>query len=334
MRDKNLLKEKRFKRFFFKTALTLTAAVCALGLFAGCETENDGKISFVCTIFPQYDWLRVLTEGDEDISLTVLQTKATDLHNYTPTTSDMRTIYKSDAFVYIGGESDSWAEDVLKSSSAKNVKAISLLDELGDLALEEEEVPGAEEEDHDHDHDEEESELDEHIWLSVKNAQALCKVLYNYLCEINPAQSALYQSNLNEYLAELDALDGEFANMISAAENDTILFADRFPFRYLCEDYGLRYYAAFSGCSAETEVTASTLRNLITAVNENGLSYVIVLENSDFKIANSVVNASEGDQEILEMNSLQSVTSEQIEAGATYLGIMRLNLHTLTTALN
>ncbi len=332
MKDKNLLKEKRFKRFFFKTALILTATVCALGLFAGCETENDGKISLVCTIFPQYDWLRVLTKGDEDISLTVLQTKATDLHNYTPTTSDMRTIYKSDAFVYIGGESDVWAKDVLKSSSAKNVKAVSLLEELGDLALEEEEVPGAEEEDHDH--DEEESESDEHIWLSLKNAQALCKVLFRYLCEINPAQSALYQSNLNAYLAELDALDGEFANMVSAAKNDTILFADRFPFRYLCEDYGLRYYAAFSGCSAETEVTTSTLRNLITAVNENNLSYVIVLENSDLKIANSVIKEAEGDQEILEMNSLQSVTSEQIEAGATYLGIMRLNLQTLTTALS
>lgn len=324
------------KKLIFKLAVSLACFATVIGAFAGCTpTDEDETLKIVCTIFPQYDWVRVITESDEDISLTVLQTKATDLHNYTPTTSDMRTIYKCDVFIYVGGESDQWADAVLSSNNAnKDMVVINLLEALGDRALIEEEVPGAEEEDHDHDHDQEEEELDEHVWLSLKNAQVLCTAISNRLSEIRPESKQLYQNNLQTYLTELEALDSEFETMVKNAPNDTVLFADRFPFRYLVEDYGLNYYAAFSGCSAETEVTPATLSNLIKAVNENKLTYVIVLELCDKKIADSVIAGADGEQTIVEMNSIQSVTIEEINAGTTYLSLMRTNLEALETALS
>ncbi len=315
---------------FYQCVFALLLAIATPGTFAGCSPkEQDNTLKIVCTVFPQYDWVRALTKGDEEISLTVLQTKATDLHNYSPTTSDMRTIYQCDVFIYVGGESDRWVDPVLSSNNAnKEMVKINLLETLGDRALTEEEVPGAED---DHDHEE---EYDEHVWLSLKNAQTLCTALGNRLCELRPENKQLYESNLKNYLAELKALDGEFESAVQNAPIKTVLFADRFPFLYLVKDYGLNYYAAFSGCSAETEVTPATFSNLIAAVNEHNLTHVIVLEHSDRVIANKIIQEATGEQTIVEMNSIQSVTVEEINAGANYLGLMRTNLSALKTALS
>jgi len=313
------------KRILLGVALLFSCA-CA---FSGCgEKQDDGKLSVVCTIFPQYDWVRQITEGDDDISLTVLETSGADLHNYQPTVKDLSTIYQCDLFLYVGG-----VEDVLKSSSAnKDMKTVNLLEALGDSALDEEEVPGAEEEE---DHDHEEMEKDEHVWLSLKNASALCKKITAALSELNPEKGSLYESNLAAYTEKLSDLDDQFASAVSSAARKVLLFADRFPFRYLCEDYSLSYYAAFSGCSAESEASFATIANLANAVDDNALPYVLVLEGSDRKIAQSVIGATTNkNQTVLEVNSLQAVTGAQISDGVTYLSLMEENLNVFRKALN
>lgn len=319
----------------FLISLILSAALLsAAGGISGCAPQaDDGKLDIICTIFPQYDWVRNITDGDENVNLTVLQTSGTDLHNYQPSFADTVKIYNCDVFVYVGGESDQWAEDILSSPEANpDMLEINLLNVLGDNALAEEEVPGAE---GDHDEHADEEELDEHIWLSLKNAKILCGAITDKLSKAKPESEELYRSNFTSYSAELDALETEFSAMVGSSTRKTILFADRFPFRYLTKDYGLSYFAAFSGCSAETEASFEVIDNLVKAVNEHSLPYIIVLEGSDKKIANTIIASSAAkNQEILAMNSIQSVTKAQIQNGASYLSLMQDNLAVLRTALN
>lgn len=312
-------------------ALALATSLLALSGLTGCDLNStEDKLDIVCTTFPQYDWVRNLTEGDDNVELTVLQTSGQDLHNYNPSVADMVKIYQCDVFIYVGGESDKWVTDVLKSSSANpNMVKINLIEALGDNALIEEEVPGAEEE------NEDEEELDEHVWLSLKNAKILCKAIVQEISRVSEENAALYESNLTGYTAKLDELEQEYAEVMNTATRKTLLFADRFPFRYLAEDYGLTYYAAFSGCSAESEAGFGVITNLSNAVDEHALPYILILEGSERKIANQVIaNTETKDQQILEINSIQSVTNAQIEGGVTYLSLMRDNLSVLTTALN
>lgn len=322
------------KKIFLFFALC-AAFVCSAGTLSACSerTQNE-KFSVVCTIFPQYDWVRNLTEGNENVELTILQASGQDLHNFQPSAADLVKIYRCDVFIYVGGESDAWVESILSDSSVNpDMKCIDLLAALGDAALTEEEVPGAAH-DHEEDHDHAEA-LDEHVWLSLSNANVLLKVICNAICEADPAEAELYRSNLERYSAEVSALEGEYSQMVADAERTVILFGDRFPFRYLAEDYGLTYYAAFSGCSAETEASFSVITNLARAVDENNLPYILVLENSDRGIAEQIRNnTSSKDQGILVMNSIQSVTAAQIADGTTYLALMRGNFETLRTALN
>ena len=321
------------KKIAFSLALCASfAAVCGL---SGCDTQSktDG-LDIVCTTFPQYDWVRTITEGDDSVNLTILETTGQDLHNFQPSAADIVKIYQCDLFIYVGGESDEWADEVLSSSSSNPERVtIDLVETLGNAALVEEEVPGAEQEDHDHDHDH--GEIDEHVWLSLKNAVVFCRAITNTLCELNPDEADLYRSNSEAYCAELSALDAQYEEMVESAARKTVLFGDRFPFRYLAEDYGLTYYAAFSGCSAETEASFSVITNLAAAVDENELPCILLLETSDQGIAVQVRNNTKTkDQEILVMNSIQSVTGSQIENGASYLTLMQENLKTLEKALN
>lgn len=314
-------------------ALSLCAAIgfgtCGL---ASCNFSDDGKLDIVCTTFPQYDWVRVLTEGDENVNLTVLQTSGIDLHNFQPSAADIVKIYGCDLFLYVGGESDKWVGDVLSNSSANpDMVQVKLIEKVA--ALTEEEVPGSEEE-HDHDQGDEE-DLDEHVWLSLKNAEVLCEAIADALCEVNPDGEELYRGNLEAYKTELSSLEAEFSVTVETAQRKTILFGDRFPFRYLAEDYGLTYFAAFSGCAAETEASFSVITNLSKAVDDNNLPYILVLEGSDKGIAEQIkANTTAKNQEILVMNSIQSVTTAQINGGTSYLSLMRENLNTLKKALN
>ena len=336
------------------------------------ETKTDDtnkKLSVVCTIFPEYDWIRELVGDKKDnYEITYLMDKGVDLHSYQPTAEDIAKIANCDLFVYVGGESDGWVKDALKESKNDKMQVVNLLEALGNNVKEEEVVEGMQEEDeHDHDHGKKEDadhdhehkedadhdhehkddadhdedghhhdevEYDEHVWLSLRNATSLVNELAVRLQTIDPENKDYYASTAASYTAKLGDLDSRYLAAVKKAKNKTVLFGDRFPFRYLVDDYGLKYYAAFVGCSAETEASFETVAFLAKKADELKLNNVLVIENSDQKIAKKIVETTKAkDQKIVEMNSMQSVTADQIADGATYLGIMEANLKALEAAL-
>ena len=263
--------------------------------------------------------------------------KGVDMHSFQPTAEDMMTIASCDLFVYVGGESDSWTADALKNSVNPDQISVNLMETLGSRVKEEELVEGMQEEDHDHDHEHgpaEAPEYDEHVWLSLKNAEVLTERLADALAEADPACADSYRENAKQYAEKLAALDKEFAETVAAAPKKTVLFGDRFPFRYLTDDYGLDYYAAFAGCSAETEASFETIVFLTEKVDELRLGAVLTIENSDQKIAKTIVSGTETkDQKVLVMDSMQSVTAADAAGGRDYLERMRGNLEVLKEAL-
>lgn len=331
-----------------KIIAAATALLVAAGMFTGCgasekPTAQGDKLKIVTTIFPEYDWTReILGDQSERAEVTMLLDNGVDLHSYQPTADDLIKIAECDLFIYVGGESDGWVESALASTSNPDRAVINLIDTLGDSAKLEEVVEGMqetehdheEEEDHAHDADEKEAETDEHVWLSLRNAQAVCQKIAEKLGEIDPEHEQAYTQNALAYIDQLAALDAKYQAAVDAANNKTLVFGDRFPFRYLTEDYGLDYYAAFVGCSAETEASFETIRFLAEKTDALGLSHVLTIENPNHKIAETVVaNTSGKNQQVLSMDSMQSVTSKDVAAGATYLSIMEHNLDVLTQAL-
>lgn len=300
------------------------------------NNENNTKLSVVTTIFPEYDWVsQILGENQANVDLTMLLDKGVDLHSYQPSADDMVKISKCDLFVYVGGESDAWVDDALKSAQNKNMKVINLLDVLGNSVKEEEQVEGMQAEEEKEEGEEEGPEYDEHVWLSIKNAKTLCSSITDALCEIDSKNADVYKKNLNEYTKNLDALDKEYQQAVNSAKYDTLVFGDRFPFRYMVDDYSLKYYAAFVGCSAETEASFQTIKFLANKVDELGVTTVLTIEDPKHKIAQTVVeNTKEKNQKILALNSMQSVTSDDVKNGETYLNVMQSNLDVLKQALN
>ena len=299
------------------------------------NNESEGKIKIVTTIFPIYDWAKNIAGDKADISMLI--NSGADLHSFQPSADDIINISSSDLFIFVGGESDEWAEDAVENSSSKNLKAINLLEALGSGAKEEEIVEGmqGEEEEEEGEEGEEEVEYDEHIWLSLKNAKTLVDEIQKALCEIDSNNAAFYQANAKAYDEKLSALDKEYESCVSSAKNKTLLFGDRFPFRYLTEDYGIKYYAAFVGCSAETEASFETISFLAKKVDELGLKYVMALEGTDHKLAQTIIdNTKDKNQEILSINSMQSITAKELETNIDYISIMQNNLVVLQKALN
>lgn len=331
-----------------KIIAAATALLVAAGMFTGCgasekPTAQGDKLKIVTTIFPEYDWTReILGDQSERTEVTMLLDNGVDLHSYQPTADDLIKIAECDLFIYVGGESDGWVESALASTSNPDRAVINLIDTLGDSVKLEEVVEGMQEtehdheedEDHAHDVDEQEAETDEHVWLSLGNAQAVCQKIAEKLGEIDPEHEQAYTQNALVYIDQLAALDAKYQAAVDAANNKTLVFGDRFPFRYLTEDYGLDYYAAFVGCSAEAEASFETIRFLAEKTDALGLSHVLTIENPKHKIAETVVaNTSSKNQQVLSMDSMQSVTSKDVAAGATYLSIMEHNLDVLTQAL-
>lgn len=322
--------------------MILTLALC-MGLLCACgnnSTKNsEKKYSVVCTIFPEYDWVReVIGDKADDFEITLLLDNGVDLHNYQPTAADMAKISSCDLFVYVGGESDEWVEDALAEASNKNMIVINLLDSLGKAVKEEELVEGMqgeEEEADEGDEGEEEVEYDEHVWLSLKNSQTLVKVISDALAKIDSENADIYKNNSDGYVAKLADLDNQYTEIVNNAATKTVLFGDRFPFRYLADDYGIAYYAAFVGCSAETEASFDTITFLAGKVDELLLNHVLVIESSDKKIADTIIkNTASKNQDILVMDSMQSTTSKDVANKVTYLSIMEKNLEVLKNALN
>ena len=321
------------KRFF---ALALCAALLT-GLLAGCgggvPEKNGDKLSIVATIFPEYDWvMQVLGEEAERAEVRLLTDGGVDMHSFQPTVDDIVTISGCDLFIYVGGESDAWVADALKDAVNKDMEVISLMDVLGSAVVEEELVEGMEcDEDGE---EEEEPEYDEHVWLSLHNAAVICREIAARLEKLDAEKAAAYAANAEAYTAKLNELDKQYAEAAEAASGDAVLFGDRFPFRYLTDDYGLTYYAAFVGCSAETEASFETVVFLADKVDELGLPAVLTIETSDGRLAQTIVdNTKTKSAKILTMDSLQSATTAEIAAGKTYLSAMEKNLEVLKEAL-
>ena len=342
--------------------LLLTTSVFAAK--AKKSNKDNGKLKVVTTIFPEYDWTReILGDNLKNVELTLLLGNGVDLHSYQPSIQDIAKISTADIFIYVGGESDGWVKDALKNATNKNMKAINLLETLGDKVKAEEIKEGmqAEEDEehehhhhegehhddddddehdheaegeHHHHHDEEEIEYDEHVWLSLRNAKILSAEIAEALCEKDPANAASYKANLAAYKSKLDALDAKYTTTVKSASKNTILFGDRFPFRYLVDDYNLDYFAAFVGCSAETEASFETVIFLSKKVDELGLNAVLKIESGDGKIARTIAqNAKNKNAKVLTLDSIQSTTAKQAASGTTYLSIMESNLKVLEEAL-
>ncbi len=312
-------------------SIILAAAMSVCGLSACGQadsnqtTEKDEKqIKVVTTILPEYDWVREIAGDESDhVDLTMLLDNGVDLHSYQPTSEDIMKISDCDLFIYVGGESDAWVEDALKAAVNKDMKVINLLDVLGNSVKEEEVVEGMEAEEEES--EEEEPEYDEHVWLSLKNAKVFCKAIADDLSEIDKDHAETYQKNEENQ---------DYQKTVDEASQKTLLFGDRFPFRYMADDYGLDYYAAFVGCSAETEASFETITFLAGKVDELGLKNVMTIEKSDQKIAKAIIeNTKDKNQKILTLDSMQSTTSDDVKEGTTYLSVMEDNLEVLKEAL-
>ncbi len=340
------------------TAGCLTACGSANSAVAATKPDGDG-LRIVTTIFPEYDWvMNVLGEEASNAEVTMLLDNGVDLHSYQPTADDILKISDCDMFIYVGGESDEWVEDALKEAVNKDMAVINLLEVLGDSVKEEEVVEGMQEEEHEHEHEdgeeeehehegedadeheheheheEGEIEYDEHVWLSLRNAATLTEKISEELQKIDPDNAQNYKKNADDYIAKLNGLDKEYTDAVSASNVKTLLFGDRFPFRYMTDDYGLSYYAAFVGCSAETEASFETITFLAEKVDELSLKAVLTIEGNDHRIADTIVqNTSAKDQQILTLDSMQAVTSKDVEGGTTYLSVMEGNLDVLKEAL-
>lgn len=331
----------------------ILAALMTAGSLAACGSESSvnaagsDNIKIVTTIFPEYDWvMNILGENPAGAEVEMLLDSGVDLHSFQPTVNDIMDISDCDMFVYVGGESDGWVKDALKEATNKDMVVIDLLDVLGDNVKEEEIVEGMQEEDeeHEHDHDEEDAdehhhdeegpEYDEHVWLSLRNAEVLTKAISEKLQKIDAVNAAVYKANTDAYIEKLNALDEQYKETVANAAVKTLLFGDRFPFRYLTDDYGLTYYAAFVGCSAETEASFETIAYLADKTDELSLHTVLTLEGSDQRIADTVIKSTKAQNaRILAMDSMQSTTSEDVKNGTTYLSIMETNLEVLKEAL-
>ena len=318
------------------TSLLLLLALLAASLFTPALAEN--KITIVAATFPLYDWTRQVLGEDSDVDLILLMDSGVDLHSFNPTAQDILRVASCDLFIYVGGESDEWVEDAQKHLINQNQIAISLMETLGEAAKEEELVEGMQDDDdHDHDHDdddEDETEYDEHVWLSLRNAELFTQAIADALCQLNADRAEAYRANAAAYIAKLRELDARYAAMAAQASYDTLLFGDRFPFRYLADDYGLHYYAAFSGCSAETEASFQTIVFLAGKTDELGLPAVLTIEGANHRIAETIVQSTaQKNQQVLTVDSMQGTTAKAINDGVTYLGVMEKNLSVFAQAL-
>ena len=313
----------------------LAVLAIMMTLLAGCGSSQEAaapegdQISIVTTIFPEYDWVEnILGEGAENVTVSQLLDNGVDLHSYQPTAEDLAKLSTCDLFIYVGGESDGWVEDALQEATNPDMVVIDLMEVLGDNVKEEEVVEGMEAE------EEEGPAYDEHVWLSLNNARTLVQKISDGICEIDPDNAALYEANTAAYLEQLTALDAEYRAAVEAAPVKTLLFGDRFPFRYLTDDYGLEYYAAFAGCSAETEASFETVTFLARKVDELGLKTVMTVDGSDQKIAQTIISSSKSQDAVIRvLDSMQTATSKDVAAGKTYLSTMTENLAVLKEAL-
>ncbi|MDR1575583.1 MAG: metal ABC transporter substrate-binding protein [Treponema sp.] len=314
------------KRFIFFACILLSLAA-ALSAGGRRETKNtEDRINVVTTIFAPYDFVREIA-GDR-VNLTMLLPPGAESHSFEPTPRDIITVQNSDVFIYVGGESDAWVERILDSFDTSRLDIITLMDCVD--VVEEEIVEGMEDEEED-DSEEEEAEYDEHVWTSPRNAQLIVRKIADVLKARDAPNAAAYEKNTAAYIAKLTELDASFQKVVAGAKRKIFIFGDRFPFRYFADAYGLSYYAAFPGCSTETECSAATVAFLINKVRSDKIPVIFHIELSNEKIADAICEET-GAKKML-LHAVHNVSKRDFEGGAGYYGLMSQNVKNLREAL-
>lgn len=304
--------------------LIVMMALVLSGCTAGVETKPS-ELKVVSTIFASYDFARQIAGDYGEISM--LLKPGAESHSYEPTPKDIVAIGECDVFIYVGGENDAWVDDILESVDTSNMIIIKMLDLVD--KCKEEHVEGME---HDHDHEEHEhEEWDEHVWTSPKNAMIICEKICDAFCQVNQVREKDYKDNLASYMEELKALDDSFTDAVENGNRSTLVFGDRFPLRYFIEEYGLKYYAAFPGCSSDTEASAATIAFLIDKVKEEKIPVVLKIELSSDNIARTI--AEDTGATVRTFNTCHNVTAEEFSQGVTYISLMEQNLEVIKEAL-
>ena len=335
---------KRIASFFLALALAFSLTACTVPV----EKADDGKIQIVATLFPYYDFARAIVGDRADVTL--LLSPGREAHSFEPTPLDAVTISESDVFLYNGGEGEYWVDSML-GAAGENIAVVARMMDYVD-ALDEEYVEGMQgadghdhdhehgshddHDDHDHDHEEDghdsdEVEYDEHIWTSPKNAIRLCRAVADALCAADAENADLYRANCEDYCVQLEALDADLRALRASAVRDLLVFADRFPFLYFCEEYDLHYRAAFHGCSGDTEPSLATLKYLIDKVNDEHIPVVYTIDLSSQKVAEAVSECTGA--RIERLWSMQTISRTDFDAGETYLTLMQRNYEALKGGL-
>lgn len=328
------IKENLIVKKYNKKIILLLIVILIMIVFSSCgkkveeaeKSKDNGKINVVASIFPEYDFLRQI--GGDHINLTMLLTPGAESHSYEPTPQDILEVQNSDLFVYVGGDSDAWVSSILDSMDKSKMKIVTLMDCV-DL-VEEETVAGMEEESEEEEPDK--PEMDEHVWTSPKNAALIVQKLCDGLCEIDPDNANEYKANTDSYVKKLNELDSKFQDVVNNSKRKEIIVGDRFPFRYFVDAYGLDYYAAFPGCSTDTEPSAATVAFLIDKVKEDKIPVVFHIELSNEQMCDSICSATGAKKELL--NAIHNVSKDDFNAGVTYLDLMNHNVEVLKEALN
>lgn len=341
------------KIFLLVICGALIAFTAFFAIYDNVKAKNDPEgndeskpLKVVCTIFPEYDWTKnIIGDATDQVELSLIVKNGVDLHSFQPSTQDILEISTADILVYVGGVSDNWVSDVLKTVKNKNMRVVNLMEVLGDRVVVKEEVEGMQPHEHEHEAETDfsdinfkdthsESVYDEHIWLSLDNAKVCCTAIAKEMALARPKLGRVFSKNCSNYIFNLDELNSDFEKLAKNFKSNTLIFCDRFPFRYLLEDYGFDYYAAFAGCSAETEASFETIAFLSHKLQELEARAVVVIDNSDKKIARTVIqNANRPDTKIATLDSMQSTTLDDSKNGKTYLDTMYRNLKTIQAVL-
>lgn len=305
----------------------LLCAAIMLGISAcgSADVKSDnGKINIVATIFPEYDFARAVAGDNANIKMLV--SPATEIHSFEPSPQDIAAVQNADLFIYIGGEGDAWVEKILSAVDTSKMTVLKMMDTVS--VVEEEIVDGMEAEE---ESDSDEIEYDEHIWTSPKNAMSMVNAICGAISEIDKENADIYEKNAAAYNAEIQAVDDEIKQVVDAASKKMLVFGDRFPFRYFADEFGLSYYAAFPGCSGETDASAATVAKLVKRIEENSLPAVFYVELGNHAMADSIANQT--GTKALMLHSCHNVSKEDFDNGVTYVDLMKNNVETLKEGL-
>ena len=334
------------------TAAVTTDAEKSMETEKSTDKPTEGKkLQIVTTNFPSYDFARAITK--EDAEVTMLVKPGAETHSFEPSPQDIITIQNADLFIYTGGDSDEWVDGILESVQNKNFHVFKMMDAVN--LIEEETVEGMQEEEHEHDHadadhaneeadhdhekadqaeehEEEGPEMDEHVWTSPKNAITIVEKLEETLSGLDESHKDSFKANSESYVKELEELDKSFKEVVDSGKRKEIIVADRFPFAYFCKEYGLSYFAAFPGCSTDTQPSAATIAFLTDKVKEDKIPVVFHIEMGNEDMVNAI-SRDTGAKKML-LNSVHNVTDSDFKAGKTYVDLMKPNVEALKEALN